>query len=337
MRVGIMGCGRIGRNVFRLLTNHPYLEIAAVVDIADHRALGYLLKYDSQYGRFPGNLETVDDGVVVNGRHVPFTQDREPGDADWEALGADLVVQALPRYHSGDWLEAHRKAGAKRVVMASTPETLGDVPLLLWGVNDAILSPDSKVVALGSNTSNALAPILSILDRRFGIAQATFTSVHAMTAKQRLADVPTSGFRTSRSAAENIIPSETNSPAILEWVLPELAGKLRGMALNVPIPDGSTVDLVAVLETPTTKEDINAAVREEIERRYSNIIEYIEDPIVSSDVTGTTHSGQFDSLATMVLDGTMAKVIVWFDNGWGYANRIVETLEKFAEFEGEGA
>ncbi|NNC43624.1 MAG: aldehyde dehydrogenase [Acidimicrobiia bacterium] len=333
MRVGIMGCGRIGRNVFRLLADHPTLEVSAVVDTADPKGLAYLLKYDSIYGRFPGELTSTDGGVLLNGREIPFTQDREPGDADWEALGVDLVVQALPKYHTGDWMEAHLKRGAKRVVMASTPEILGDVPLLLWGVNDDILSQDSRVIALGSNTSNALAPILSILDRRFGIAQATFTSVHAFTNKQRLADVPTSGFRTSRAAAENIIPSETNSPAILEFVLPELAGKIRGMALNVPVSDGSTVDLVAVLETPTSVEGINEVVREEISSRYPKIIEYIEDPIVSSDVTGTTHSGQFDSLATLVLGETMAKLIVWFDNGWGYANRIVETLEVFEKFE----
>ena len=330
-----MGCGRIGRNVFRLLADHPSLEVGVVVDTAEPEALGYLLKYDSTYGRFEGDLEANDEGVVLNGRPIPFTQDREPSDVDWSGLGIDLVVQATPRYHDRMSLESHLKGGAKRVVMASTPETLGDIPLMLTGVNDAILTADTKMVALGSNTSNALAPILSILERRFGLAQATFTSVQAFTNKQRLADVPTEGFRSSRAAGENIIPEGTNSPAILEWVLPELSGKLRGMALNVPVPDGSNVDLVAILEKATSEEELNSVMAEEIQKRYSNVIEYVKDPIVSSDVTGTRHSGQFDSLATMVMDRTMVKLIVWFDNGWGYANRIVETLERFADFEKE--
>jgi len=330
-RVGLMGFGRIGRNVFRLLQTEGLGEVAAIADVADPKALTYLLKYDSIYGRFPKPVELEDDKLMVDGHAIPFINARQPGDVNWGELGIDVVIQATGKYRTQEWCAKHIEAGAKRVILASTPEEAGDVPILLRGINDEILTPDLGVISLGSNTSNALAPILRIIDQQWGLERAYFTTVHAFTNQARLADVPTSSFRSSRAAGENIIPATTNSPEIISAVMPELDGKLSAMALNVPVPDGSTVDLVAFVGTETTVEEVNETIRKEVAAGYADVIEYVEDPIVSSDVIGSSQSGNFDSLATLVVDGTMIKSIIWFDNGWGYSVRIVEVLNKIIE------
>ncbi|MGI9648906.1 MAG: type I glyceraldehyde-3-phosphate dehydrogenase [Acidimicrobiia bacterium] len=330
-RVGLMGFGRIGRNVFRLLQTDGPGEVAAIADVADPKALTYLLKYDSIYGRFPKPVELEGSDLAVDGEVIPFISAREPGDVNWGELGVDVVIQATGKYRTREWCEKHLAAGAKRVILASTPEEAGDLPILLRGINDDLLTPDVDIISLGSNTSNALAPILRIIDEKWGLERAYFTTVHAFTNQARLADVPTSSFRSSRAAGENIIPATTNSPEIISAVMPELSGKLSAMALNVPVPDGSTVDLVAFVGTPTTSEEVNETVRKEVAAGFSDVIEYVEDPIVSSDVIGSSQSGNFDSLATLVVDGTMIKSIIWFDNGWGYSVRIVEILSKMIE------
>ena len=330
-RIGLMGFGRIGRNLFRQLADHPTLEVAAIVDTAEPEGLTYLLKYDSIYGRFATPVSLSGGNLLMEDRKIPFSNAREPGDFDWSSVGADLVVSAVGKYRTAAWCEKHLERGAGSVVLASTPERLGEIPILLRGVNDEILTVETKIVALGSNTSNALAPVLRILDAAFGLERAMFTTVHAMTNTQRLADVPSEGFRSSRAAGENIIPSETNSAEILAAVLPEFVDKLKGVALNVPVADGSTVDLVAHLREPTSKEAVNAAVAAAAAGRYLGVLEFSTDPIVSSDVRGSSHSGVFDSLATIVMEGTLAKTITWFNNGWGYAARIVEVLERMAE------
>ncbi len=330
-RVGLMGFGRIGRNVFRLLDAAGDVEIAAIADTAEPAALAYLLKYDSIYGRFPKPVELDGTDLIVDGAPIPFVSGPEPGDVDWGELGVDIVIQATGKYRTKEWCTRHITSGAKRVILASTPEEPGDVPILLRGVNDDILTPDLGVVSLGSNTSNALAPVLRIIDGAWGLERAYFTTVHAFTNMARLADVPTSSFRSSRAAGENIIPAETNSPEIITAVMPEFAGKLSAMALNVPVPDGSTIDLVAFVRTPTTREQVNETIRKEIAASYVDIIEFVDDPIVSSDVIGSSQSGNFDSLATMVVDKTMIKTIVWFDNGWGYSVRIIEVLTQMIE------
>jgi glyceraldehyde 3-phosphate dehydrogenase len=243
----------------------------------------------------------------------------------------DLVVEATSKYRTLEQARGHLTSGAKRVVVASTPEKPGDIPVLLRGINDGVLAAGAEVVALGSNTSNAVAPILRILDNALGIERAFFTTVHAMTKDQRLADVPGTGFRTSRAAGENIIPAETNSPEILSQVMPELAGKVSAMALNVPVADGSTIDLTAIVRQATSKEAVNAAVAAACSGRFRNLIEFTADPIVSSDVRTSTFSGVFDSLSTMVMEETMVKTITWFNNGWGYSARIIEVLEQMAE------
>lgn len=335
IRVGLMGFGRIGRNVFRQLEDEPGIEVAAIADIADPAALVYLLKFDTIFGRFPGEVDLDGTDLVVDGRRIPMLDAADPGDADWSAYDVDVVVQATRKHRTLDECSKHLEAGAKRVVLASTPEDWDEIDTVVFGANDADLGPDDRIVALGSNTSNALAPVLKVLDERFGLDRAMYTVVHAYTNQQRLADVPGDDMRTSRSAPENIIPTTTDSPAIVERVLPEMAGKLSGIALNVPVADGSNIDLVAFLENPATAEEINDLMRAASE--MSDVIGWTDEPIVSSDVIGSPNSAVWDSLATMVMDGTMVKAVIWFDNGWGYAARVVDAIGTLAAFDREGA
>jgi len=330
IKVALMGFGRIGRNLFRQLRGHPFLEVGAIADPADPVGLAYLLQYDSIYGRYPEPVSYRDGYLIAGEQRTPLLGARDPGETDWTDLGISLVVQATGRHGTYRQCRRHLTAGARGVVLASTPQVLGDIPILLRGVNDHLLRPDTSVIALGSNTSNALAPILWTLADSFGLKRGFFTSVHAMTNAQRLADVPTSGFRSSRAAADNIIPSPTDSARILAAARPEFAGRLSSLALNVPVVDGSTVDLVAELNTPVDARTVNQAVREACEARYRGIVEYSTHPIVSSDVTGAPQSAVFDSLATMVMGDRLTKTITWYNNGWGYSARIVEVLERMS-------
>lgn len=335
IRVGLMGFGRIGRNVFRQLQNEPGIDVVAISDIADRAALVYLLKFDTIFGRFQGDVALDGTDLVVDGRRIPMLDGADPGDIDWGALDVDVVVQATRRHRTLAECRRHLDAGARRVVLASTPEDWADMDTVVFGANDHELGPEDRVVALGSNTSNALAPVLKVLDEHFGLDRAMFTVVHAYTNQQRLADVPGDDLRMSRSAPENIIPAATDSPAIVERVLPQLAGKLSGIALNVPVADGSNVDLVAFVDRPTTPAEINDVMRQA--SSGSGVIGYTDEPIVSSDVIGSVNSAVWDALATMVIDGTMVKAVVWFDNGWGYAARVVDAIRALAGFDREGA
>jgi glyceraldehyde 3-phosphate dehydrogenase len=329
-RIGLMGFGRIGRNVFRLLHDRDDLDIVAIADIAKPEALTYLLKYDSIYGRFPVEVEYADDALQYGDKIVSFEDSKAPEDTSWGDYNVDIVLDTTSRYLSMSSLQGHLDNGASHVVLTSSPETPGEIPLLLRGINDDVLDSNHSVVALGSNTSNAAAPILRILEESFGIERVFMTVVKAMSNSGRLADVPTDSFRTSRAAGENIIPAETNSAEIITQVLPELSGKLIVTALNVPVPDGSTVDMVAETSRDVTEEEVNEAVRTRVGADYSDIIEYVADPIVSSDVRLNSHSGIFDSLATMVTGGNIVKTITWFNNGWGYSHRVVEVAAAIA-------
>ena len=330
IRLGLMGFGRIGRNVFRLVHDRDDLDVVAVSDIADPEALTYLLKYDSIYGRFPVPVDYQPGILQYGDKNVAFTDAREPGDADWKELGVDVVLETTSRYRTRESLQRHIEAGARKVVLTSSPETPGEVPLLLRGINDEILTDETDIVALGSNTSNAIAPILEVLENEFGLARAYMTVVKAMSNAGRLADVPTKAFRTSRAAGENIIPADTNSAEIITQALPGVSGKLAVTALNVPVTDGSTVDMVAEITGETDENAVNEAIREAAAASSPGIIEYVSDPIVSSDVRLSSHSGVFDSLATMVTGGNMVKTITWFNNGWGYSHRVVEVAAELA-------
>jgi glyceraldehyde 3-phosphate dehydrogenase len=329
-RIGLMGFGRIGRNVFRLLNGRDDMEIVAIADVADPAALTYLLKYDSIYGRFPVEVDYRDGSLHYGSRTISFGNARTPADTKWANEDVDIVLDTTSRYRSKTELQGHLDSGASSVVLTSSPETPGEIPLLIRGINDEVLDRDIDIVAIGSNTSNAAAPILRILNEAFGLDRVYMTVVKAMSNSGRLADVPTEGYRTSRAAGENIIPSETNSAEIITQVLPELAGKLMVSALNVPVPDGSTVDMVAETSREVTAEEVNETVKTQVAAGYSDVIEYVADPIVSSDVRLNSHSGIFDSLATMVTGGELLKTITWFNNGWGYSHRVVEAAAAIA-------
>jgi glyceraldehyde 3-phosphate dehydrogenase len=323
-RIGLMGFGRIGRNVFRLLHDRDDLDIVAIADIAEPAALTYLLKYDSIYGRFPAEVDYRDGILHYGSKTVTFGDSRTPADTKWANDDVDIVLDTTSRYRSRADLQGHLDNGASSVVLTSSPETPGEIPLLLRGINDEVLGGNSEIVAMGSNTSNAAAPILRILDESYGLERVYMTVVKAMSNSGRLADVPTEAYRTSRAAGENIIPAETNSAEIITQVLPELTGKLIVTALNVPVPDGSTIDMVAETSKEVTAGEVNDKVKSQVASRYSEIVEYVDDPIVSSDVRLNSHSGIFDSLATMVTGNNMLKTITWFNNGWGYSHRVVE-------------
>ena len=332
IRIGLMGFGRIGRNVFRILYPREDIEIAAIVDIAEPVALEYLLKFDTVHGRFEEPVWITGDSMYVKGRQVRVLQSRAPGDVNWQELGADIVVEATGQYRTRAILEKHLQMGARRVILTVPPRDEIDATVVM-GVNDHILNPGMRIVSNASCTANALAPICKILNDAFGIDRAFMTTVHAYTNDQRLADVPHNEMRRSRAAAENIIPASTHAPMMVETIVPELAGRLDGMALNVPVPDGSTVDLVSLMKGPVTPQAVNEVVKSAAATRYRDIVEFTDQPIVSSDVIGNPHSAIFDGLSTTVIGGNLLKTITWYDNGWGYATRVVELILRLAAFD----
>jgi glyceraldehyde 3-phosphate dehydrogenase len=330
IRIGIMGFGRIGRNVFRIVHDRKDVEVAAIVDIAEPQSLEYLLRFDTVHGRFEDPVWIKGDSLYAKGRAIKIIQAKAPGDVDWGALGVDVVVEATGQYRTRAVLEKHLDRGARAVVLTVPPRDAIDA-LVVMGVNDHVLSASTRIVSNASCTANALAPICKILDDAFGIERGFMTTVHAYTNDQRLADVPHTEMRRSRAAAENIIPTETHSPAVVQSILPQLAGKLDGMALNVPVPDGSNVDLVTLMKRKVTAEEVNEIVKSASLTTFKGIVEYTDQPIVSSDVVGNGHSAVFDGLSTFVLGGNLLKTITWYDNGWGYATRVVELIGRLAE------
>lgn len=331
VRVGIMGFGRIGRNVFRILhgADQRDIEVVAIVDTADPKALEYLLRFDTVHGPYAEYFSVKDGAMYIRGRQIKMITKREPGDVDWKELGVDIVIEATGQYRQRAQLERHLGAGAKKVILTVPPRDEIDA-VIVTGVNDHILTPAHRIVSAGSCTANCLAPIARVLNDAFGIEKGFMTTVHAYTNDQRLADVPHEDLRRSRAAAENIIPTTTWSPMAVERILPELAGKLDGVAVNVPVPDGSTIDLVTLMKRDVNAEEVNEVVHSAAMSTYKNIIEYVTEPIVSSDVIGNSHSAIFDSLSTSVMGGNLLKTISWYDNGWGYATRVVELVEKLA-------
>jgi glyceraldehyde 3-phosphate dehydrogenase len=333
VRVGLMGFGRIGRNIFRISRKMPGIDIAVINDIADPEGLEYLLRFDTVHGRFEEPFTVSDGFMYIGGRQIHMLQATEPGQVPWAQYGVQIVIEATGRYRTRPWLLKHLEAGAQKVILTVPPRTREEVDLtVVSGVNDDMLKPEHRMVSNGSCTSNAVAPIIKILNDGFGIRHAFMTTVHAYTNDQRLADVPHSEMRRSRAAAENIIPASTWSPMAVEQILPEMKGKMAGIAMNVPVPDGSVVDLVTVTERNVTIDAVNNLVWSAAQSRYRNIVEYADQPIVSSDVIGNSHSAIFDSIATMIAGENMAKTLTWYDNGWGYAARVVELIQKMAQW-----
>ncbi|HVT60284.1 MAG TPA: glyceraldehyde 3-phosphate dehydrogenase NAD-binding domain-containing protein [Thermoanaerobaculia bacterium] len=332
-RIGLMGLGRIGRNIFRLLYDSEDLRIEAVSDVADHAALAYLLRFDTLLGRFPAPVTVDGENLIVAGRQVRMFSGAEPGTVPWGELGVDTVIEATARFRTRAEVERHLQAGARRVILCSPPADPPDITVV-EGVNDSALRSSHRVVSNASSTAHAAAPVLKLLHEAFGIRRAFLTTVHAYTNQQRLADVPAADPRRGRAAAENIIPQETNSAQVVMELLPELRGKLTGLAINVPVANGSVVDLVCWHEREVTKEEINQLVREaSASPRFAGILGFEDNPIVSSDILRNSASGVFDSLATMVLAGNVSKTLTWFDNGWGYSHRVVDLIRRFREID----
>jgi glyceraldehyde 3-phosphate dehydrogenase len=331
--IGLMGLGRVGRNIFRLLYDSEDLRLEAVSDPSDHAVLAYLLRFDTMLGRFPAAVAVDGDTLQVAGRQVRMLPGKEPGEIPWGKLGIDTVIEATANYRTRAEMERHLAAGARRVFLCSPPAEPPDITVVM-GVNDGDLRPEHRIVSNASSTAHSAAPIAKILHQAFGIRRAFLTTVHAYTDEQRLADVPAEEPRRGRAAAENIIPQQTHAAEMLVELLPELRGKLTGLAMNVPVANGSVVDLVCWHDRPVTVAAVNGAVREAVSSpRFAAILDYEDNPIVSSDILLSEASGTFDSLATMVLAGNVSKTLTWFDNGWGYVHRLADLIRRFQEID----
>lgn len=328
MRIGLAGFGRIGRNLFRILYRSDDIRIAAISDIADHGALEYLLRFDTIFGPFPDELSIKEGHLYVYGRQIPMLSGEKPGDVPWGELGVDIVVEATARTRTRRELEGHLEAGAERVILCAPPKDPPDATIVI-GVNDHQLDSRHRIVSNASCTAHCAAPIVQILHEAFGIERAFLSTVHAYTNQQRLADVPAKDPRRGRAAAENIIPQETNSARMVMDLIPELKGKISGEAMNVPVPNGSCIDLVCWHQKPVSVTAINEVVRTAASSRWPDIVHYEDDPIVSSDIIRSPYSSTFDSLATMVLGERVSKTVAWYDNGWGYAHRVVDLIRRF--------
>jgi glyceraldehyde 3-phosphate dehydrogenase len=331
IQVGINGFGRIGRSVFRIISNRDDIEVVAINDLFDNEQLAYLLKYDTVMGVFRKEVRAESDALFVDSEKVVMTEHRDPAEIPWKKLGAQFVIEATGVFRNREPLLKHIQAGAEKVILTVPPKDEIDATIVM-GVNDAQLKPEHRVVSNASCTTNCLAPIVKILDDSFGIEEGFITTVHAYTNDQRLADVPHKDFRRSRAAGENIIPTTTGAAKAVGQVLPQLQGKLDGLAMRVPVPDGSIVDLVCRLNRPASRDDVNTAVREAAAGPMQKIVEYSEAPLVSSDIIGNPHSSIFDALSTKSESDGYIRILSWYDNEWGYSNRVVDLIEMMAAF-----
>lgn len=328
VRVGINGFGRIGRLVFRVLAQKPeQFDVVAINDLADPKHLAYLLKYDSVHGRFNGTVEAADKALIVNGKKIAITSERDPANLPWKSLGCQIALESTGFFTSKEQLQKHIDAGADRVILSAPAKDKLDATIVL-GVNDSVISKDLKIVSNASCTTNCLAPLAKVINDTFGIEKGLMTTIHAYTNDQRVADQIHSDMYRSRAAAINMIPTKTGAAKAVGEVIPELNGKLTGFAMRVPVPDGSVVDLTAILKKSVTKDELNAAVKAAADGPLKGILEYNPDPIVSSDIVGNPHSSIFVPDQTIVMDGTMVKVLSWYDNEWGYSNRTAELIAK---------
>ena len=328
VKVGINGFGRIGRNLFRAAhESGADVEIVAVNDLTDAETLAYLLKYDSILGRFPGRVEAVEGALTVDDTEIKVLSERDPADLPWADLGVDVVIESTGFFTKRDDAAKHLAAGAKKVIITA-PASDPDVTVAL-GVNFDTYDPESDhIISNASCTTNCLAPLAKVLNDTVGLERGLMTTIHAYTADQRLQDMPHKDLRRARAAALNLIPTTTGAAKAVGLVLPELAGRLNGFAIRAPVATGSVVDLTAEVGRETSAEEINSAVKQAAEGPLAGILAYTEDPIVSSDIVKDPHSSIFDAPQTMVVDGTLVKVLTWYDNEWGYSNRVVELAEQ---------
>ena len=321
IRVGINGFGRIGRNVFRASLDTSELEFVAVNDITDAATLAHLLRYDSVHGRLDADVRAEADALVVNGKRIRIIQERDPGKLPWKDLGVDIALESTGLFTSRDKAGLHLSAGARKVII-SAPAKEPDITLC-YGVNHTSYDPATHhIISNASCTTNCLSPVAKVLHEAFGIARGLMTTVHAYTNDQRILDLPHSDIRRARAAAQSMIPTSTGAARAVGEVLPELKGKLDGMAVRVPTANVSVVDLVAELGTTVTADEINAAVRAAADGPLNGVLQYCEDPLVSVDFNGNPHSSIFDAPLTKVMENNFVKVLSWYDNEWGFSNRM---------------
>jgi len=330
VKIGINGFGRIGRLVMRAALNKEGVEVVAINDLTDAKTNAHLFKYDSIHGIYPGEVAAKDGQIVVNGQVVKVLAERDPAKLPWGDLGVDVVVESTGFFTEADKAKAHLTAGAKKVII-SAPAKGEDITIVM-GVNDALYDPAKHhIISNASCTTNCLAPVAKILDEKFGIVKGLMTTVHSYTNDQRILDQAHSDLRRARAGAESIIPTTTGAAKAVALVLPQLKGKLNGFAMRVPTPNVSVVDLVVEVKNSTSVEEVNAALKEAAEGGLQGILEYTELPLVSKDFNGNPRSSIVDALCTMVIEGNMVKVISWYDNEWGYSNRVVDLASYMAE------
>jgi glyceraldehyde 3-phosphate dehydrogenase len=330
IKVAINGFGRIGRLVFKALYNETGVDIVAINDLTDAATLAHLLKYDSVHGRFGSNVRVEGNKLYAGREGVTVYAEKNPADLPWKELGVDIVVESTGIFTTREKMSLHLQAGARKVLLTAPAKDQLDNTVVM-GVNDDTLKPEHILISNASCTTNCLAPLAKVLHDKFGIRRGWMTTIHGYTNDQRILDLPHKDLRRARAAALNIIPTTTGAAKAVGLVIPDLKGKLDGFAMRVPVPDGSLVDLVAELDKNVTVEEINAAVKEAAEGPMKGILEYCEDPIVSSDIIDNPHSSIFDSLSTRVMDGNFIKVISWYDNEWGYSNRTADLVKKLAQ------
>jgi glyceraldehyde 3-phosphate dehydrogenase len=323
VKVGINGFGRIGRNVFRAALNNPNVEIVAVNDLTDTSTLAHLLKYDTTHGRLDATVEAAEGALIVNGRTIKVFAERDPGNLPWAQYGVEIVVESTGIFTAKEKAELHLKGGAKKVII-SAPATNEDITIVMGVNEDKYDASKHTVISNASCTTNCLAPFAKVLHEKFGIAKGMMSTIHSYTNDQSVLDLPHKDLRRARAAAENIIPSTTGAAKAVSLVLPELKGLLNGGSFRVPTPNVSVTDLVVELKVNVTVDEVNAALKEASNGALKGILNYSDEPLVSSDYNGDPASSTIDSLSTMVVGDNMVKVVSWYDNEWGYSNRVVD-------------
>ena len=324
--VAINGFGRIGRLVLRAFINrYPNVNVVAINDLTDAKTLAYLFKYDSIHKIFPGEISHTEDSIIVNGKKIRIYAEKDPEALPWKELGVDIVIESTGIFTSKEKASKHLKAGAKKVVLTAPAKDAIDATIVM-GVNHQTLRSTDLIVSNASCTTNCLAPVAKVLHDKFGIKEGLMTTIHSYTNDQRILDLPHSDLRRARAAAMSMIPTSTGAAKAIGLVIPELSGKLDGVAIRVPTPDGSLVDLAVNTERPTTKEEVNAAMKEAAETYLKGFLMYSDEPIVSIDIVGNGHSSIFDAPTTYV-KGTMVKIFSWYDNEWGYSCRVTDLVD----------
>lgn len=331
IKIGINGFGRIGKLVFRAAIADGGFEVVGINDLMTPDALAYMLKYDSTQGKFKGTVTAEADGIVVNGKKIVVTAEKDPANIPWGKLGASMVLESTGLFANDEALQKHIDAGAKKVLLSVPPKSKGDskIRIIVMGVNDDTLTPADTMISNASCTTNSLAPMAKVLHENFGIVKGFMTTIHSYTNDQRILDQFHKDLRRARAGAINMIPTTTGAARAVGKVLPALNGKLDGISVRVPTPDASLTDLAVILEKEVTKEEINAALKKAAEGSLKGILEYVDEPIVSGDIIGNPASSIIDSALTAA-NGTLAKVYSWYDNEWGYSNRCIDLFKKMA-------